>query len=301
MMWGAAQRYCRENHSDLVTIESLKDMKMLSSIAAARNITGQLWIGLKEYEVESWMWSSGNTPGLTGYTNWATLPNSSNNCGALRDDGKWLGGFCTKTLPFVCETSESPYFFDSQNRCEKKFKSQIFSKVRSKGITLGSCRVKTGCVNRADVRKMHSSFIAIIRSAAFMHSCLSPLSMSCVNITTEDGSYEVILTKLSWKEAKNYCQNRGKELARVRSQTENKAVQEAVSGHGSYFWIGLFRDGWRWSDQSDTSFRYWASTQPNNDGHCVLFDVVKMSLWDRSCSSQHYFFCYNGELLVSLT
>lgn len=135
-----------------------------------------------------------------------------------------------------------------------------------------------------------------------MSSCLSPLlSMSCVNITPDDGSYEVILTKLSWKEAKNYCHKHGKELARARSQTENQAVQELVSGRRSNFWIGLFRDGWRWSDQSDASFRYWGSTQPNNDGHCTLFTAVKMTWWDRSCKYQHYFFCYNGELLGSLT
>ncbi|XP_029706379.1 C-type mannose receptor 2-like [Takifugu rubripes] len=218
MMWGAARAYCRENHTDLATIESLKDMKMLASIAAARSITGLIWIGLKKYELKSWMWSSGDTPGLTGYTNWATLPTSSNNCGALSGDGKWLGVLCTETLPFVCQT--------------------------------------------------------------------------------DNGSYEVILTKLSWKEANNYCHKRGKDLARARSRTENQAVQEVLSGHGSYFWIGLFRDGWTWSDQSDASFRYWASTQPNNDGHCTLFNAVEMTWWDRSCKDHYYFFCYNAITVV---
>lgn len=106
MQWDAAQRYCRENHNDLVTIESLKDMKMLSSIAAASSITGLIWTGLKKYEVKSWMWSSGDTPGLAGYANWATLSDSSYNCGALRSDGKWLVVFCPKTLPFVCQSGE---------------------------------------------------------------------------------------------------------------------------------------------------------------------------------------------------
>lgn len=105
MKWDEAQMYCRENHSDLATIESLKDMKMLASIAAARSITGLLWIGLKKYEVKSWMWSSGDTPGLTGYSNWATF-HTSNHCGALRGDGKWLVVFCATTLPFVCQTGE---------------------------------------------------------------------------------------------------------------------------------------------------------------------------------------------------
>lgn len=129
MKWDAAQRYCREKHSDLATIESLKDMKMLASIAAARSFRGMLWIGLKKYEVKSWMWSSGDTPRLAGYANWATLPTSSNNCGALRGDGKWLGVLCAKTLPFVCQTGEWRYFFDSQNRREKSLKASLFIKL----------------------------------------------------------------------------------------------------------------------------------------------------------------------------
>lgn len=132
--------------------------------------------------------------------------------------------------------------------------------------------------------------------------CIHEL-MSCasyLNITTDDGSYEVILIELTWREAQDYCREHGKDLARARSRTENQAVQEVLSGNGSYFWIGLFRDGWRWSDQSDASFRYWGSTQPNNDGRCVLFSAVKMTWWDRSCRDQHFFFCYNGELLGRL-
>lgn len=110
--WDHAQKYCRENHNDLVTIESLHDMKVLASIAAASSVASLMWIGLKKNEVKSWVWSSGDTPGIAGYTNWATLPSSSHNCGALRSDGKWLGEFCATALPFVCQTGEWPYFLD---------------------------------------------------------------------------------------------------------------------------------------------------------------------------------------------
>lgn len=106
MTWDETQSYCRENHTDLVTIQSLDDMKTLSMIAAGSNVTSMIWTGLRRYDVKSWMWSSGDTPGLADYDNWASLLTSSQDCGALRVDGKWLGVDCNTALPFVCQTGE---------------------------------------------------------------------------------------------------------------------------------------------------------------------------------------------------
>lgn len=106
MQWDEAQSYCRENHTDLVTIQSLGDMQMLSRIAAAGGVKSMTWTGLRRSSVKSWMWSSGDTPGLADYANWASLPSASQSCGAMRDDGKWLGVVCKTELPFVCQTGE---------------------------------------------------------------------------------------------------------------------------------------------------------------------------------------------------
>lgn len=106
MTWSKAQRYCRENYTDLVTIESLDDIKMLSRIAPASSGTTKIWIGLTRHNAKNpWMWSSGDTPGLVDYTNWASLP-TSQKCGAVRVDGKWLSEGCNTALPFVCQTGE---------------------------------------------------------------------------------------------------------------------------------------------------------------------------------------------------
>lgn len=118
MKWGDAQRYCREKHTDLVTIQSLDHREILSRIALASNTTQRFWIGLKNSKVQSWRWSSGDTPGIAHYANWASLPSSSPNCGALRADGKWLNLFCNTALPFVCQTGEchiSSYVISDNN------------------------------------------------------------------------------------------------------------------------------------------------------------------------------------------
>lgn len=140
MKWDEAQSYCRENHTDLVTIQSLDDMKMLSSIAGAGSVSILIWIGLRKYNVESWMWSSGDTPGLADYANWASLPNSSQNCGALTVDGKWLGVVCSTALPFVCQIGECQFFVSHNVVSDKNVITRLFSHVRPKTVTLGCCQ-----------------------------------------------------------------------------------------------------------------------------------------------------------------
>lgn len=105
--WDEAQVYCREMHTDLATIGSHDDMKMLVNMTAKSSVKENIWIGLKKTGVaESWLWSVGETQsshGVTEYTNWASLPNSSHDCGGMRGDGKWLSALCSTTIPFVCQ------------------------------------------------------------------------------------------------------------------------------------------------------------------------------------------------------
>lgn len=90
-----------------------------------------------------------------------------------------------------------------------------------------------------------------------------------------------------------------KDLASAGGDTETLALQQIISdnnnGSLSSVWIGLFNDEWKWSDQSDSSFRYWATDQPNNDGVCSLCSPPLKALWDRGCTYLKPFICYNGK------
>lgn len=119
-------------------------------------------------------------------------------------------------------------------------------------------------------------------------------------IFTGEGSSKmhVVLEEKSWRSAQGYCRQNYHDLASVSSQTENQALQQMLNESGpstTTFWIGLFRDQWTWSDQSNSSFRYWESDQPNHDGECVLFDTFYETLWDRACGSSFPFYCYSGK------
>ncbi|KAE8284285.1 hypothetical protein D5F01_LYC17616 [Larimichthys crocea] len=104
MTWNNAQTYCRENHIDLATIRNRDDMTKLAKTPS--DGVSSAWIGLKKNGVASWQWSVGETQtsdGLVNYTNWASSPDSSHDCGGMRDDGKWLSAPCGNLNPFVCQ------------------------------------------------------------------------------------------------------------------------------------------------------------------------------------------------------
>lgn len=111
--WSEAQRYCREAYTDLATIDNSDDMKRLAKLASANGIKKQIWIGLKRNGVVTWMWSTTETQtsyGIAQYTNWATLPDPSHNCGLMSVDGKWFSAKCGKQLPFICQSGKQDGF-----------------------------------------------------------------------------------------------------------------------------------------------------------------------------------------------
>ncbi len=67
-----AQRYCRENHIDLVTVEDWTDMEELLALENFTSISA--WIGLRKTEHKLWRWALADPEfykdGETEYRNW---------------------------------------------------------------------------------------------------------------------------------------------------------------------------------------------------------------------------------------
>ncbi|KAI4893874.1 hypothetical protein NFI96_009813, partial [Prochilodus magdalenae] len=233
--WTEAQNYCRQNYTDLATINTMEEMKKLNATLKDKP-SSSVWIGLSRGGTGKWLWSlvdGGYDSEGGAYRNWASgEPNNAGGkefCVAMKNDAEiWFDVRCDASYTFVC--------YD-----EKK---------------------------------------------------------------TNTERYVFINEKKSWYEAQSYCRDHHTDLVRVRNQTENQQIFNLTKQHpASHIWIGLFYDSWTWSDQSNSSFRYWKSGSDHYgqgaEGNCTTVSITEKGRWDNeTCSNQLPFICYQNKLIL---
>ncbi|XP_074500928.1 C-type lectin BML-2-like isoform X2 [Sebastes fasciatus] len=128
------------------------------------------------------------------------------------------------------------------------------------------------------------------------NNCENNYTAVCLYVRGPNVTFILINIPMTWTEAQSYCRDRYTDLASVRNMTDNQKVQELVPA-GESVWIGLFRDSWKWSDGSNSSFRYWGAGEPNNDAGkepCVVADFSHSGQWeDWPCDVKRAFICYS--------
>ncbi|XP_065127075.2 C-type mannose receptor 2-like [Paramisgurnus dabryanus] len=109
--WTEAQKYCRENYTDLATVNNINDMKQLIMSVNNSLLTNIkdlfVWIGLMNTGVYKWKWSLGDP---VNYVNWSNGDsNGPGHCVYMRD-GSWRHQDCSVNKRFICYNENSKGF-----------------------------------------------------------------------------------------------------------------------------------------------------------------------------------------------
>nr|XP_046237552.1 macrophage mannose receptor 1-like [Scatophagus argus] len=98
--WPEAQHYCREKHTDLATVNDLRDLRELITLTESSH--PYVFLGL----YRGWGWSLSDDDGYEEeeptYWNWATGQPRTHYCGSMGPTGEWFATNCSVRLEFLC-------------------------------------------------------------------------------------------------------------------------------------------------------------------------------------------------------
>ncbi|KAM6894261.1 C-type mannose receptor 2-like [Lycodopsis pacificus] len=118
------------------------------------------------------------------------------------------------------------------------------------------------------------------------------------NDNTNQNKFHLIKQEKTWREAQSYCREHHTDLVSGPTQLNDEEFKTEIEPERNRrVWIGLFRDTWRWSDESSSSFRSWDPEKFKDEGDkCV---TVSNGNWSSDeCNHTKPFFCYDDKLIL---
>uniref|UniRef100_W5KUZ4 C-type lectin domain-containing protein n=1 Tax=Astyanax mexicanus TaxID=7994 RepID=W5KUZ4_ASTMX len=120
MTWAEAQTYCRQNYTDLATLENANNTNSLIAAALNSSYNGTAWIGLYDDVINGWRWFLDDDtlygPGEKHFRNWSNIwYQEPNNLGGnemytqMYPQGSWNDCQCSVLIYFVCYNKTTIY------------------------------------------------------------------------------------------------------------------------------------------------------------------------------------------------
>uniref|UniRef100_A0A3B3SCS2 C-type lectin domain-containing protein n=1 Tax=Paramormyrops kingsleyae TaxID=1676925 RepID=A0A3B3SCS2_9TELE len=291
--WTDAQAYCRENYTDLATIDNMKEMKRVTE-SVGSDYTGKAWIGLKKGTSWRWHWSSAE--GGTGYTNWDTgEPNGQNNnehCTGMRDNNTWNDvpcSYCSMTGHFICYTIDQQMnWSDAQNYCRHSYtdlatvRNEEDNNLIHKMLTSGtwawiglfqdtwesdlSNSSFRNWKNGQNDNKNNTCALAQVTWPGIwdMTPCDEKHPFICYD------NLILVNRTTTWNEALNYCRTNYLDLVSVHNEEIQYWVSRmAEKASTDHVWLGLrfscYLNFWFWVSAENVCYQNW---ETNNTNFC---------------------------------
>ncbi|CAL8392998.1 unnamed protein product, partial [Gadus morhua 'NCC'] len=109
LCWSDALLYCRDYHSDLMSIRGPGEQEMVQQLVARASLplTSHLWVGLhRTYFKSSWFWMTGDRMGFTKWEQEDPRAQPEHSCGGMARmaPATWSRRYCDEHLNFICVT-----------------------------------------------------------------------------------------------------------------------------------------------------------------------------------------------------
>uniref|UniRef100_A0A3P9NLU0 C-type lectin domain-containing protein n=1 Tax=Poecilia reticulata TaxID=8081 RepID=A0A3P9NLU0_POERE len=328
--WTEAQQYCREKHTDLVTVTNMKDMERL--IGNSPGNMKEAWIGLYDqtHGTRKWFWSLPGVEFDESETNWNHgEPNDAGteNCGIVWKHLQWGDVSCNSPTQFICYDGndlfeEAKTWLEAQSYCREKH-TDLISGTKQ----LQDDELKKMLESKENHQYM---FMGLIRdtwrwsdgsSFSFRHwnkkfdDEQNNSGQCAVTVFSDGGRWRnencdekkpficyddkviLISEKMNWLDALTYCRGHHHDLVTITTMDDQRWIQEKVKNASTYFvWLGLRFNCklkfWSWVCREAIGYRTQTSGQTDGCNVSGAMETGGRHMWfQRNGGEEHNFIC----------